>query len=83
MTYKGKKKNIKIFINNGDNELDSELQPGVDEMIIALSFQGYIEKKDFYFFKAKNSLHGERDWAKNIWRALIYLFGTEKGRALL
>ena len=83
LSYKGMKKDINIYINNGDNELDSELQPGVDEMINALSFQGYVEKKDFYFFKAKNSLHGERAWAKNIWRALIYLFGTEKGRALL
>jgi len=82
-SYKGKKKEIKIYINNGDNELDSELQPGVDEMIDALTSQGFVEEKDFYFFKAKKSLHGERDWAKNVWRALINLFGTEKGRALL
>jgi len=83
MSYQGKKKDINIFINNGDNELDSELQPGVDEMINALTSQGYAEEKDFYFFKSRNSLHGEKDWSKNVWRALIYLFGTEKGRELL
>lgn len=83
VSYVGKKKEIKIYINNGDNELDSELQPGVDEMIDALTSQGYVEEKDFYFFKAKKSLHGEKDWAKNIWPALIYFFGTEKGRTLL
>jgi len=81
--YTGKKKNIKVFINNGDNELDSELQKGVDEMINALLIKGYIVGKDFYFFKDKNSRHGERDWAKNVWRSLIFLFGTEKGRRLL
>jgi predicted alpha/beta superfamily hydrolase len=81
--YNGEKKNIEVYINNGDSELDSTLQPGVDEMINALVLRGYIEGRDFYFYKAKNSLHGERDWAKNVWQGLIYLFGTEKGRALL
>jgi predicted alpha/beta superfamily hydrolase len=78
----GKKKNIQVYINNGDNELDSRLQPGVDEMIDALIKQGYIQGKDFYFSKNENSQHGERDWAKNFWRALIFMFGTEKGRNL-
>jgi len=83
IAYDGKKKNIKIYIYNGDNELDSQLQPGVDEMISELVKQGYIQGKDFYFFKGKKSQHGERDWAKSIWRALIFIFGTEKGRSLL
>lgn len=81
--YRGEKKNIEVFINNGDNELDTELQTGVDEMINALILQGYILGKDFYLFKDKNSQHSERGWSKSIWRALITLFGTEKGRELL
>jgi predicted alpha/beta superfamily hydrolase len=81
--YDGKKKNIQVYINNGDNELDSQLQPGVDEMIDALIKQRYIQGKDFYFSKNKNSQHSEKDWAKSIWRALIFMFGTEKGRSLL
>ncbi|MDH3268372.1 MAG: alpha/beta hydrolase-fold protein [Ignavibacteria bacterium] len=83
VAYHGKKKNIKVFINNGDNELDSQLQPGVDEMLQALIKEGYVQGKDFNFFKAINAQHGERDWAKSIWRALIFMFGTEKGRSLL
>jgi predicted alpha/beta superfamily hydrolase len=82
-SYKGKVKDIKVYLNNGDNELDSKLQPGVDEMLEALKLQGYFEGSNYYFHKEKNSMHGEKDWAKNIWRALIYLFGTEKGRILL
>jgi predicted alpha/beta superfamily hydrolase len=82
-SYKGNSKSFKLYIFNGDNELDSMLQPGVDEMRQVLNQQGYLEGSDYYFQKGTNSLHGEKDWAKNIWRTLIYLFGTEKGRGLL
>ena len=82
-SYSGKMKQFKLFIDNGDNELDSSLQPGVDEMLIVLKQQGYIEGDHFYFHRGNNSLHSERDWAKNIWRALIFIFGTEKGKSLL
>jgi predicted alpha/beta superfamily hydrolase len=82
-SYSGKMKQFKLFIDNGDNELDSSLQPGVDEMLIVLKQQGYIKGDHFYFHRGKNSLHSERDWAKNIWRALIFIFGTEKGKSLL
>jgi len=82
-SYVGNLKQFQLFINNGDNELDSMLQPGVDEMLKVLKQQGYIEGSNYFFHKGKNSLHSERDWAKNIWRALIFIFGTEKGKSLL
>jgi predicted alpha/beta superfamily hydrolase len=82
-SYEGNLKQFQLFIDNGDNELDSSLQPGVDEMLTVLKQQGYIEGNHFYFHKGKNSLHSERGWAKNIWRALIFIFGTEKGKSLL
>ena len=82
-SYKGEKKKIKIYIDIGDNELDSKLQPGVDDMLTALKTKGFVEGKDYYFYKEFNSLHSERDWAKRIWRALIFFFGTDKGKGLL
>ncbi|HSW53639.1 MAG TPA: alpha/beta hydrolase-fold protein [Ignavibacteriaceae bacterium] len=82
-SYEGKLKQFQLYINNGDNELDSSLQPGIDEMLIVLKQKDYIEGDHFYFHKGKNSLHSERGWAKNIWRALIFIFGTEKGKSLL
>jgi predicted alpha/beta superfamily hydrolase len=82
-SYKGKKKNIKIYIDNGNNELDSKLQIGVDEMMQALNLKGFVQGEDYYFYKAINSQHNESDWSKRIWRALIFFFGTEKGRSLL
>ena len=83
LLYSGKKKDVRLFIHNGDNELDTQLQEGVDEMLKALNKQGFREKSDYFYIKSKNSQHGERDWSKNIPHALIYFFGTEKGRSLL
>lgn len=82
-SYKEEKKKIIVYIDNGDNELDSKLQSGVEEMLAALKNHHYVEMKDFIYYQNQNVLHNERDWAKNIWRALIFLFGTEKGRRLL
>ncbi|MCW8809333.1 MAG: alpha/beta hydrolase-fold protein [Ignavibacteriaceae bacterium] len=82
-SYKGKKKNIKIYIDNGDNELDSKLQNGIDEMLQALNVKGFVQDEDYFYYKAIKSQHSERDWAKRVWRTLIFLFGTEKGRKLL
>ncbi len=82
-SYKGKVKDFKLYINNGDNELDSQLQPGVDEMLKVLQDKGYKQKEDYYFYQGTNSQHSERDWANHIWRALIFMFGTETGKSLL
>jgi predicted alpha/beta superfamily hydrolase len=82
-SYEEEKKNIKIYIDNGDDELDSELQNGIDEMLKALKLHGYTEGEELYFYKDQNAQHNERAWAKRIWRALIFMFGTEKGRSLL
>jgi len=83
LAYSGEKKDIKLFIHNGDNELDTQLQNGVDEMLKALIKQGYKEKVDYLYQKSVNSQHSERGWARNISPALIYLFGNEKGKSLL
>jgi predicted alpha/beta superfamily hydrolase len=77
LAYTGNKKDIKLFIHNGDNELDTRLQFGVDEMLEALNRRGFKKEFDYIYIKSKNSQHGERDWAKNISSALIYFFGTE------
>ena len=82
-SFNGEKKNIKIYIDNGDNQLDDSLQTGVDEMLNELKSKGFKERMDFYFYKDINSEHSEKYWARRIWRVLIYFFGTEKGIDLL
>jgi predicted alpha/beta superfamily hydrolase len=44
-SFSGEKKEIKIYIDNGDNELDSKLQIGVDEMLQALKKKGMFKVK--------------------------------------
>ena len=79
----GEKKDIKIYIDNGDNQLDDSLQTGVNEMLNELKSKGFEQGRDLYFYKDINSEHSEKYWARRIWRVLIYFFGTEKGRSLL
>ncbi len=83
LQYQGEKKDIKIYIDNGNDKLDSQLQFGVDEMLNSLESKGFTGKEDFYFYKDNNGSHNESSWAKRFWKALIFMFGTEKGRGLL
>ena len=81
--YDGEKNDIKIYIDNGDNQLDDSLQTGVDEVLKELKSQRFKEGNDLYYYKDINSEHSESYWAKRAWRFLIFFFGTEKGRSLL
>lgn len=78
------KNDIKIYIDNGDDEIDTRLQTGVDEMLYQLQRLGYNEEdNNLYWYNDRNATHNEKDWARRIWRALIFMFGTEKGKELL
>jgi predicted alpha/beta superfamily hydrolase len=66
-----------LYIENGDDELDSKLEPGIVEMIEALKQRGYRQDKDFVWFQILNSKHTEFSWSKNCRRFLKYLFATD------
>ncbi len=74
-SYTGRKKNLKIYIDNGEEGLESRLQPGVNEMIAVLKDKDYKMGKDLLFIKDKNGSHSEASWATRIWRPLIFMFG--------
>jgi predicted alpha/beta superfamily hydrolase len=81
--YSGEKKPVKIYIDNGGVGIEEELQPGIDDIISLLENFGYNRGDDYYWFKAKDSEHGEKDWAKRVWRALVFLFGNANSYKLL
>jgi predicted alpha/beta superfamily hydrolase len=81
--YNEKKKRIKFYIYNGGDETDSTLQAGIDEMLFTLKEKGFDEDNDIYWLKDENALHCESAWAKRVWSALIFMFGTDKGKKLL
>ncbi|MFH1197398.1 MAG: alpha/beta hydrolase-fold protein [bacterium] len=73
--YEGPKKMIKFYIDNGGIGLEAALQPGIDEMLLALKSQGYIEGRDFTWVKDSTALHTETAWAERTWRPLKLFFG--------
>ena len=68
---KGPPKPIFLYIDNGGIGLDSQLQPGIDDMLAALKSKGYRDGKDFIFIKDLTAKHSESDWAKRFPNALI------------
>lgn len=71
----GKKKPVFFYIDNGGIGLDSQLQPGIDEMLTALKAKGYQEGKDFIFLHDPTAKHFEADWAKRFPNALKLVLG--------
>lgn len=64
------KKDVFFYLDNGGVGLESQLQPGIDEMISQLKAEGYREGRDFVFVKDPAAKHFEADWAKRFPRAL-------------
>jgi predicted alpha/beta superfamily hydrolase len=75
INYPRKKKEIRLYIDNGGGGLESELQPGVDEMIVALQNKGYELGEDILWHIDLNASHSETAWAARIWRPLFFFFG--------
>jgi predicted alpha/beta superfamily hydrolase len=67
----GNKKDVFFYIDNGGIGLESQLQPGIDEMLTALKANGYREGKDFVFIHDATAKHFEADWAKRFPHALM------------
>lgn len=69
-TSKEKPASVFFYMDNGGVGLESQLQPGIDEMISSLKGKGYIEGKDFIFIRDSAAKHFEADWAKRFPEAL-------------
>jgi predicted alpha/beta superfamily hydrolase len=63
-------KDIFLYIDNGGLGLESQLQPGIDEMLTTLKSKGYKEGTDFVFVHDPTAKHFEADWAKRFPNAL-------------
>jgi predicted alpha/beta superfamily hydrolase len=64
------KKNVFFYIDNGGVGLETQLQPGIDEMMTALKQKGYQEGKDYYYVIDSTAKHFESDWAKRFPKAI-------------
>lgn len=73
--YKGKKKNIKLYIDDGGTGLEKKLLPGIKETIELLDKKGYKTGKDIMWFYDENAEHNESAWAARVWKPLLFMFG--------
>ncbi|MBC5772753.1 histidine kinase [Pontibacter sp. KCTC 32443] len=78
LAYRGKKKKLYFYIDNGGIDLEEKLQPGIDEMLAALKQKGYKEGNDFTWIKAPEDKHFEAAWAKRMPKALILALPLRK-----
>ncbi len=72
---KERKRDVFIYMDNGGLGLESQLQPGIDEMLTALKSKGYEDGKDFVFLADPAAQHSEGDWAKRFPSALLRVLG--------
>ena len=54
--------------------METQLQPGIDEMLTALKQKGYQENIEYFWCKDKNARHFESDWGKRMPWVLIQFF---------
>ena len=76
--YRGEKKNLRLYIDNGGIGLEARLQPGIDAMLAALEEKGFQRGVDYFWVKDRDARHFEAAWGKRMPAALKLLFGTAK-----
>lgn len=73
---------LSLYIDNGDDELDTRLQSGIDAMLPALRNTGFEEGRNMVWYRAVGAEHNERAWARRVWRPLVFLFGGDGGAVI-
>jgi hypothetical protein len=59
-----------FYIDNGGVGLETQLQPGIDEMMTALKQKGYKEGRDYFYTIDTGAKHFESDWSKRFPKAV-------------
>ncbi|NNE48398.1 MAG: histidine kinase [Rhodothermales bacterium] len=72
---------LSLYIDNGDDQLDSRLQTGIDRMLPVLRHRGFQDNENLMWITAAGAQHNERFWARRVWRPLLFMFG-EEGRGV-
>lgn len=68
-SYRGKKKQVKFYIDHGEDGLIRG-----QKMFCLLSQKGYVLGQDIDYFYAPGAEHNEREWAARLERPLFFFF---------
>jgi predicted alpha/beta superfamily hydrolase len=62
-----------IYIDNGTQDLEAVLQPGIDDMM------GVLKQKNIQYtwFLDEGATHNEAAWSKRAWRPFVQFFGRK------
>jgi predicted alpha/beta superfamily hydrolase len=71
-----KRKQLNVYIDNGDLGLENELQAGNDAMLQMLNDKGYKLNEDYYWLKARNAKHFEKDWGIRMVEVFKLFYGN-------
>ena len=75
--YKGERKPIRLYLDNGEVGLEKKLQKGIDRMLTLLPKKGFQEGRDYQWFLDPGAEHNENAWAARVWRPLEFMFGAK------
>ena len=78
LAYRGEKKDLFFYIDNGGVGLDAQLQPGVNAMLAALHRKGYEEGTNIRYVSDSRANHSESSWAKRFPEAIVWCLGLMK-----
>jgi enterochelin esterase-like enzyme len=67
---------LSLYLDNGDDELDTQLQESVEEMLPMLRRAGFAEGRNLMWHRAYAAEHSEQAWATRVWRPLLFFFGN-------
>lgn len=73
-TIKLPEQSIKLYFDCGDKELDNYFLPANKIMFDVLNQRGV---KQIEFVTEYGAKHNENEWAKRIWKPLVYMFGNK------
>jgi predicted alpha/beta superfamily hydrolase len=63
----------RIYLDNGDDELDESFQPNIDALLEILDRLGFGD--DVTFVRDSGAPHHESAWSHRVWRPLEFLLG--------
>ncbi len=69
---------VRIYVDNGGDELDTFLQEGIDRMLPVLRAKGFEDGRNFIWRKFPDDRHNEAAWAARVRQPLLFLFGNDR-----
>ncbi|MEM1009688.1 MAG: alpha/beta hydrolase-fold protein, partial [Myxococcota bacterium] len=72
--FEGTRKDIQLYIDNGEKDVEYKLMPGCKRMLKNLQKRGYQIGRELEWFLDQDAHHHEGAWAARAWRPISFLF---------